>query len=72
LRFVTRSPAKIKVTYDLFEFRLTQDNIESLKNNLNEIRNPIENFLKKGVDGFVEHPAPIFSWINPSLRKIKI
>lgn len=71
VRFIVRSPAKIKVTAESFEFRLTQDNVDSLKNNLNEIRNPIENYIKKGVQGFVEHPFPIISWINPALRKIK-
>lgn len=69
--FIVRSPAKMKFIKETFEFRLTQNDVDSLKNNLNEIKNPIENYIKKGVHGFIEHPFSVMAWINPRLQKIK-
>lgn len=68
--FIVRSPAKVKVLKSTFEFQLTQDNIDNLKNNLNELKVPIENYIKKGVPNFVELPMPIFTWLNPALKKL--
>lgn len=69
--FVVRSPAKMKLLRNSFEFRLTQDNVDALKNNLDEIKIPIENYIKKGVPGFVELPMPTFAWMNPALKKVQ-
>lgn len=68
MSFLPRSPQRVKVIHETFEFQLTQSQIDALQNNLNEIKNPIENVIKGGAAGYVPHPD-MFVWLSVSLRK---
>lgn len=68
--FLPRSPQRVKVIYETFEFQLAQSQIDALQNNLNEIKNPFENVIKGSAPGYIPHPD-MFAWQNVSLKKAK-
>lgn len=66
--FYVRSPMKVTMVTEVYEFRLTQNEIDSLESNLKEIKNPIENIIKGGAAGYIPHPD-MFAWLTISLKK---
>jgi hypothetical protein len=69
VKFYIRSPAAIKVIESNFKFQLTQDQVDSLKGNMAEVKKSIEVFIKKlDLPNFNGH---VGNWksINSTLTK---
>ncbi|OGT38342.1 MAG: hypothetical protein A3F11_05820 [Gammaproteobacteria bacterium RIFCSPHIGHO2_12_FULL_37_14] len=67
--FLIRSPAPSKLKPCKYQFKLTQDNVDMLKKNLEEIKADIEYFIKKGdAQGFNGKPGN-WRWVNVNLNK---
>ena len=67
--FLVRSPAPSKLQPCKYQFKLTQDNVDMLKNNLDEVKADIEHFIKKGdVPDFDGKPGN-WGWCSVNLNK---
>lgn len=69
--FDVRSPTAIKFKKKFFKFELSQDNVDMLKHNLEEVKTDIECIIKKpDLPDFDGHPGN-WMWLNSTLSKIE-
>lgn len=71
IAFIVRSPTKIKVRHTAFKFELSQDNVDMLKNNLNEIKTDIEFLIKTSDLPDFKGKHGNWSWCNINLIRHK-
>lgn len=71
VKFSVRSPSRVKLIKNSFKFNLSQDNIDSMKKNLDEIKTAIEFAIKKDdISDFTGQPGS-WNWLNPILKRTK-
>ena len=67
--FQINSPEKLKQRQTKFQFELTQNIIEILKNNLDEVRTNSEYLVKSETPDFTGKPGS-WAWFNVVLEKL--
>lgn len=69
--FNVRSPSKIKLISHSFQFHLSQDNIDSINNNVDEIKNALHYAINKPINPNLPSPTDPWIWLNPILKRVK-
>lgn len=69
VEFVLRSPTKINHKSFKYKFTLTQDNVNWLRKNLEEIEVEFTHFLNKQINSNYVGNKARWKWVNPSLTE---